>query len=185
MLTVLYSVFPKRSGRIRLLLCHGQPDLIFLTAKSLMIELRTSKWKPARWLKLLLLKQWEILNLPKSVPMQQPQSPSAAHKKRWDAASSTWLQASRYQEGGMGQGADLRRGRWWFRQNRRQPSVLLPCSVRCFALEGGKESQQEITQLNGHCLFCDCFEHKELVLPCVLKANKAIFFFAIYSNFWV
>lgn len=25
-------------------------------------------------------------------------------------------------------------------------------------------------------LFCCCFEHKELVLPCVLKANKANFF---------
>lgn len=29
-------------------------------------------------------------------------------------------------------------------------------------------------------LFCCCFEHKELVLPCVLKANKANFFWNIF-----
>lgn len=80
MFSVLFSAFPKRTGRITLLLCHGRPDLIFLTAKFLMIELRTSKWKSARWLKLLLLQQWGILNLPKSVPMHQPESPSAAQR---------------------------------------------------------------------------------------------------------
>lgn len=143
MLTVLLSAFPMRSGRIRLPLRHAQLDFIFLTAKSMLTELKISEWKLARWLKLLLLKQRDKLNCPKSVPMHQPGSPSTFHPKRWDAAHL--LKCKQVAIGGW-DGADSRfeKDRWGCRWNRCLPSILVPRSHWMFRpREGTKKVRKK------------------------------------------